>query len=142
MAAPADGSSPRRRRPRPRVHAHAADAGRASAGQARRGGRSARARRARTFDAEFGGAPHDTVEALCADPDVDAVYVATPHELPRARTPCPARAHGKHVLVEKPMALTLAECDAMIDAARARRRARWSSATATASTRRCCARAS
>ncbi len=68
------------------------------------------------FTAEFGGAVHATVEALCADPGVDAIYVATPHPLHAAHAIAAARA-GKHVLVEKPMALTLADCDAMIDAA-------------------------
>jgi len=70
------------------------------------------------FAAEFGGAAHATVDALCADPGVDAIYVATPHPLHAAHAIAAARA-GKHVLVEKPMALTLADCDAMIDAARA-----------------------
>jgi phthalate 4,5-cis-dihydrodiol dehydrogenase len=32
------------------------------------------------FKADFGGAAHDTVEALCADPAVDVVYIATPHQ--------------------------------------------------------------
>ncbi|GAC1534980.1 MAG: Gfo/Idh/MocA family oxidoreductase [Candidatus Velthaea sp.] len=52
---------------------------------------------------------------MCAAGTVDAVYVATPHEyhVVNVRT---AAAHGKHVLVEKPMALTVAECRAMIEA--------------------------
>ena len=47
---------------------------------------------------------------------IDAVYVATPHQLHADHVELCAR-HGKHVLVEKPMALTLAECDRMIAAA-------------------------
>ena len=70
------------------------------------------------FVADFGGAAYETVDALCADPDVDVVYVATPHG-DHAAHACMALAHGKHVLVEKPMALTLSDCTAMIDAARA-----------------------
>jgi phthalate 4,5-cis-dihydrodiol dehydrogenase len=69
------------------------------------------------FEAEYHARAHSTVEALCADPAVDVVYVATPHQFhaPHARIAC---ASGKHVLVEKPMALTLEDCRAMIDAAR------------------------
>ncbi len=73
------------------------------------------------FARDFGGRVHDTVEALCADPDVDAIYVATPHGLHAAHA-CAALDHGKHVLVEKPMAVTLADCTAMIDAARRAKR--------------------
>src|SRR4051794_31038421 len=68
------------------------------------------------FAAEFAAKTYGSVEELCADPAVEAVYVATPHELHAAHA-CLAAAHGKHVLVEKPMALTLAHCRAMIAAA-------------------------
>ena len=68
------------------------------------------------FAADFGARSYDTVEALCADPDVEVVYVATPHEHHAAHV-ATATAHGKHVLVEKPMAITLAECRQMIAAA-------------------------
>ena len=57
-----------------------------------------------------------TVEELAADADVEAVYVATPHQFHVAHVAALA-ASGKHLLVEKPMALTLADCDHMIDAA-------------------------
>jgi phthalate 4,5-cis-dihydrodiol dehydrogenase len=55
---------------------------------------------------------------LCESPEVDLVYVATPHQFHCAHAVLAARA-GKHVMVEKPMALTLEECDEMIEAARA-----------------------
>ncbi len=71
----------------------------------------------REFEREFGGRSHATFEALCDDPDVDAIYIATPHEMHAAHVIAAARA-GKHALVEKPMAITLPECDAMIDAVR------------------------
>jgi predicted dehydrogenase len=58
------------------------------------------------------------VASLLADAEVDAVYVATPPHLHREQT-VRAAAAGKHVLVEKPMALDAAECDAMIAACRA-----------------------
>ncbi|TWU24271.1 1,5-anhydro-D-fructose reductase [Novipirellula galeiformis] len=52
--------------------------------------------------------------ALMKDIDVDAVYIATPvrEHLPQARM---AAAAGKHVLVEKPMAMDVAECGEMIE---------------------------
>ena len=53
--------------------------------------------------------------ALDAHPDAGAVVLATPHHLHRNGTELAARA-GRHVLVEKPMALTLADADAMIEA--------------------------
>jgi phthalate 4,5-cis-dihydrodiol dehydrogenase len=68
------------------------------------------------FAADFDARAYDTVEALCADPDVEVIYVATPHEHHAAHVAM-ATAHGKHVLVEKPMAITLAECRQMIAAA-------------------------
>ncbi len=58
------------------------------------------------------------MEALCADPAVDAVYIATPHQFHVEHVRL-AAAHGKHVLVEKPMALAIADCQAMVDAAAA-----------------------
>ncbi len=70
------------------------------------------------FGMDFGGRGYASVDALCADAAVEAVYVATPHQ-DHARHVLAAAAHGKHVLVEKPMALTLEEAGAMIDAARA-----------------------
>lgn len=69
------------------------------------------------FVADFSGRAYATVEELCADPDVEAIYVATPHEL-HAHHVGLAAAEGKHVLVEKPMAVTLADCQAMIEATR------------------------
>lgn len=69
------------------------------------------------FRGEFGGNTYGSIEALCADPAVEVVYVATPHELHAAHAVLAAR-HGKHVLVEKPMALTVEECRSMVDAAR------------------------
>ena len=52
---------------------------------------------------------------MCASPDIDAVYVSTPHQFHRPNVEAAAR-HGKHVLVEKPMALNIADCEAMIEA--------------------------
>src|SRR5690606_32220074 len=56
-------------------------------------------------------------EALIADPDVDAVYISTPHPQ-HAQWGIKAAQLGKHVLCEKPMGLTAFEADAMFHAAR------------------------
>lgn len=56
------------------------------------------------------------VEDLCKSPTVEAVYIATPHQF-HLKHAVMAADNGKHVIVEKPMALTLAECDAIIEAA-------------------------
>ena len=53
--------------------------------------------------------------AMLADPAIQAVFVCTPNDQHRAQT-VQAAAAGKHVLVEKPMALDAADCQAMIDA--------------------------
>jgi phthalate 4,5-cis-dihydrodiol dehydrogenase len=69
------------------------------------------------FAQEFNGRTYKTVDELCADQAVDVVYVATPHELHAAHAQI-ACSREKHVLVEKPMALSLADCRAMTDAAK------------------------
>jgi predicted dehydrogenase len=56
-------------------------------------------------------------EALAADPDVDAAVVSTPNALHAPQAIALLRA-GKHVLVEKPMATSVVEADAMIEASR------------------------
>ncbi len=54
---------------------------------------------------------------MCTSPDIDVVYIASPHQF-HADHACIAAAHGKHILVEKPMALSIDECTRMIEAAR------------------------
>jgi predicted dehydrogenase len=68
--------------------------------------------------AERHGIPEVTTDwrALADRDDVDAAVVATPNAL-HAEQSIAFLDAGKHVLVEKPMAVSLAECDAMIDAA-------------------------
>jgi phthalate 4,5-cis-dihydrodiol dehydrogenase len=68
------------------------------------------------FEADFQCKVYREVADLCADPNVEAVYVATPHQFHAAHA-IAALGSGKHVLVEKPMALSLDECRAMIAAA-------------------------
>lgn len=61
---------------------------------------------------------YDSAEALIHDPEVDAVYVATPPDSHKDYTLLAAQA-GKPVYVEKPMALNYAECQSMLEACRA-----------------------
>ena len=71
---------------------------------------------AEAFAREFGArSGHASYDALVADPEVDVVYVATPHafHLDNARMAFDA---GKHVLCEKPLTLNLAEAEAMVEA--------------------------
>ncbi|MBX3178130.1 MAG: Gfo/Idh/MocA family oxidoreductase [Candidatus Hydrogenedentes bacterium] len=58
-----------------------------------------------------------SLEALLARDDVNAVCIATPHGLHGAQGLAAARA-GKHLLIDKPMACTVAECDAILAACR------------------------
>src|SRR5262245_52776435 len=68
----------------------------------------------RQFRDDFSGRACASVEELCADPTVEVLYIATPHQF-HAEQACLAASRGKHVLVEKPMALGLADCRAMTD---------------------------
>ena len=61
---------------------------------------------------------YDTMAQLADNPDIDIVYVVTPNALHAEHTIAAAKA-GKHVISEKPMAISVAECDAMIAACRA-----------------------
>jgi len=70
------------------------------------------------FEADFHAATYLQVEQLARDAAVEAVYIASPPQWHAEHVRVCAR-QGKHVLVEKPMALSLAECDAMINDCRA-----------------------
>ncbi|HQA35734.1 MAG TPA: Gfo/Idh/MocA family oxidoreductase, partial [Casimicrobium huifangae] len=67
------------------------------------------------FSRDFGGQVHASAAALCADPSVELVYVASPHQF-HCEHVLAAAAAGKHVLLEKPMAITVDECTRMVDA--------------------------
>src|SRR4051812_23505621 len=70
------------------------------------------------FATQYGVKPYTDVGAMIAGSGVEAVVVCTPHPEHAAATIAAARV-GVHVLVEKPLASNLADCDAMLAAARA-----------------------
>jgi phthalate 4,5-cis-dihydrodiol dehydrogenase len=72
------------------------------------------------FREVYKGETFTSVEAMCASSNVDAVYVATPNQL-HAQHAITAANHKKHVIVEKPMALSIEECEAMNQAAKKNR---------------------
>jgi predicted dehydrogenase len=83
------------------------------------GSRSAES--ARRFASEHGIAPeraHGSYEALLADPEVEAVYISTPHPQ-HEEWAVKAAAAGKHILCEKPLTLDLAAARRVVEAARA-----------------------
>ncbi|MFN3888917.1 MAG: Gfo/Idh/MocA family protein [Beijerinckiaceae bacterium] len=69
------------------------------------------------FEQDFSGRAYERVDDMCADPRVEVVYVSTPHQH-HVENVASAAAAGRHILCEKPMALSVADCIAMIDAAR------------------------
>jgi len=66
---------------------------------------------------EYGVRHESSVDALIARDDIDAVLISTP-PADHAAQAIAAATHGKHVLLDKPMATTVAECDLVIEAAR------------------------
>ncbi|CAN0411036.1 unnamed protein product [Laminaria digitata] len=56
---------------------------------------------------------YDTVDALLADPDIDVIYTSTTNEKHKAQAMAAAKA-GKHILCEKPLALTLEDAKEMV----------------------------
>lgn len=70
------------------------------------------------FAARFDARPHGSWQALVEDPDVDVVYVATPHSAHHAAALTALRA-GKPVLVEKPFTMDAAQARELVAAAEA-----------------------
>jgi len=73
--------------------------------------------RARELAEQYGAKAYDSYEALLADPEIDAVSVCAAN-FAHAEITIAALNAGKHVLCEKPMAVTLSECEAMVEAAK------------------------
>jgi len=66
------------------------------------------------FARDFAAPVYEDVARLCADPRVEAVYIASPHQFHAEHIALAARA-GKAVLVEKPMAISLEQCTQIVD---------------------------
>ena len=71
--------------------------------------------RAEKLAQDYGVNLEGSVESLLARDDVSCVFVATPHHT-HAKCALAAAAHRKHVLIEKPMACTVRQCDEIIEA--------------------------
>ncbi|MDD3411817.1 MAG: Gfo/Idh/MocA family oxidoreductase [Eubacteriales bacterium] len=71
------------------------------------------AQRAAELAQQYGGTAYPSVEALLADSSIDAVSVCAANSA-HAEITLAALKAGKHVLCEKPMAMTLADCEAMV----------------------------
>jgi phthalate 4,5-cis-dihydrodiol dehydrogenase len=67
------------------------------------------------FERRYGGKTYDSVEALCADPDVEAIWVGTPNHL-HAQNAITAAQNGKHICLRKPMGLSMDECQRVLQA--------------------------
>lgn len=70
-----------------------------------------------TFTARYGGRAAERYDAMLADQEIDAVVLATPHSLHAAQIVAAARA-GKHVFVEKPLTLSIADARRALAACR------------------------
>lgn len=70
----------------------------------------------REFQTRYEGRGYNSVDGLCRDPEVEVVWVATPNQFHCEHVVAAAQS-GKHVVCEKPMALSVAECERMVEAA-------------------------
>jgi phthalate 4,5-cis-dihydrodiol dehydrogenase len=68
------------------------------------------------FATEFEAEVYTSVDEMCQSANVDAIYVCSPNHLHCEHVLAAAR-HGKHAIVEKPMALSIEECERMNEAA-------------------------
>ena len=68
------------------------------------------------FARAFGGSAHASLSAMLDDAALDAVYIATPHQF-HAQHALAAAAAGKHMIIEKPLALNVDDCRRIVAAA-------------------------
>lgn len=81
-------------------------------------GADTRAEARAAFERRYGRETVSSVKALCQRADIDAVWISTPNTKHAEHAVLAANA-GKHIICEKPMAVTLRQCDRMIAAAEA-----------------------
>ena len=67
------------------------------------------------FAKRYGGRTHSSAEGICADPDVDALWISTPNQYHCEHTVLAAE-HGKHLIIEKPIAISMDEATRMLEA--------------------------
>jgi phthalate 4,5-cis-dihydrodiol dehydrogenase len=67
------------------------------------------------FQAQYGGRTFDSVEAMCQDPDVEAIWISTPNHT-HCEHVITAAENGTHAVVQKPMAVSLDEAISMVEA--------------------------
>jgi phthalate 4,5-cis-dihydrodiol dehydrogenase len=67
------------------------------------------------FATRFNATAYTSAQQLCADPLVELVYIASPHELHFEHVMLAAK-YGKHILLEKPLAISLAQGEQMLQA--------------------------
>src|SRR5437773_1852678 len=68
------------------------------------------------FRERYNGRTYQSVEELCADHEVEAVWISTPNQLHGEHALAAAR-HGKHMVIRKPMALTMESCQQILNQA-------------------------
>lgn len=73
--------------------------------------------RAPALAKDYGVACEPTVSGLLARGDIDAVFIHSPHS-DHAAQAIEAAVHGKHILLDKPMATSVGDCDRILDATR------------------------
>lgn len=66
------------------------------------------------FSKDFNAKAYSTIDELCTDPAVEVVYIASPHQFHAAHVRIAAAA-GKHILVEKPLAIDIEDCTAIVN---------------------------
>lgn len=74
-----------------------------------------RPRAMEVFEREYGGKGYLSYEDLCNDPDIEAIWISTPNHL-HAEHVITAANHGKHTVIQKPMAISMEEAEAMVEA--------------------------
>ena len=70
------------------------------------------------FNERYGTPVYGSAEELCADPNVEALWISTPNQF-HAEHAILAAQHGKHIIIEKPIAISMAEAERMLDAVEA-----------------------
>jgi phthalate 4,5-cis-dihydrodiol dehydrogenase len=67
------------------------------------------------FERAYGGRGYTSFAALCADPNVEAIWISTPNHL-HCEHVVQAAEQGKHAVIQKPMAISMAEAERMVEA--------------------------